>query len=1066
MLQIRLLCVSFCLLVATTAGAGTITVTDNVPFGLAGSATCTLAQAIAAANAVNGVQAVAVGSATTNLGKCIVAPNRPAQGANTIVFSTNLDRAILSYSPSDFTSVTTNTNTADNYWYGPNALPPIASDITIDGGAAGVTLQINAATSRLRFFYVGVDPAYLAGIATPGKGSLTLKNLTLRGGVQRGGKSGKGGGGAGLGGAIFNQGSLSLTNVTLSENSAIGGDWTGNGADGFGGGGLGEDAKTPEGGGFGGSLGFSLGNCCNGENAATTGTLDGGTGMTWFNGGRGGKVGTNGGLGGADPYTGSLGDGGAGGSASTTQLSQGGASGGGGAGFGGIGGSGGPGGPLVDAGGKGGDFGQGGHLVPINNGNGGGGGGGGGVGGGGASTVFSYNSVSNTITGASISKPGNGGFGGGGGFSANLLGPPWAGASGGFGGGGASGLGCFFSGCSTSEGNGGFGAGRACSGCGGGGMGGAIFNHLGTVRLFQVTAFRNTAVGGNGQPQSGLGRGLGAVLFNLNGTITIDFSTLYNNGGPTVFYNILSALGTSMGHYYGNFGTLYGPSSTVGVHYVDASIYSLAFGTQIKDGTASSASLTINNSIIAGTNQAGTEITVDNGGNIVGTAAATVATQDVINHAVGNGNQATLVYQGTNFVGQILNQGIQSGGSATTSGPSPSTSDPRLASADANHGPTWTMLPETGSPVIDVAANCLDSLGQMVAFDQRGVARPQPDGGQCDVGAVELKQALLNVTVNGSGSVSAGDPPTPVGGAIATCTNAGGASCAAGYSTESGWANVTLTATVPAGQSVAWSGDCVPVGGEPTKATAVMDQARACTATFAPMVLASATVVSSDRNPSVYGQSATFSAKVTGLAPTGSVAFTSGTTVLCNAVLLSGGGNSPTTTCSTATLPVGASAIVASYSGDGSNAPSSDTLMQVVDKKSTTVSLAARPSPAAVVGQVVTLTATVAGDPPTGTVSFYDNGVPLPCSPVTLVVGAVSSSATCTTTFTAVGTRSITATYAGDANFTPVTSSVFALIVNASASADAVPVPMLAHWMLLLLSGLLGAMGLARLRRA
>ncbi|MGH8090236.1 MAG: hypothetical protein ACREO6_02160, partial [Rudaea sp.] len=101
---------------ACTAQAGTITVTDDSTVA-PGSSTCTLAQAIAVANGTNGVIAAPIGSITTNTGTC--AGEGP--GPNTIVFASTV-------------SATQTFTAADNWWYGPNALPPIASDITIDGG--------------------------------------------------------------------------------------------------------------------------------------------------------------------------------------------------------------------------------------------------------------------------------------------------------------------------------------------------------------------------------------------------------------------------------------------------------------------------------------------------------------------------------------------------------------------------------------------------------------------------------------------------------------------------------------------------------------------------------------------------------------------------------------------------------------------------------------------------------------------------------------------------------------------------------------------------------------------
>ena len=67
------------------------------------------------------------------------------------------------------------------------------------------------------------------------------------------------------------------------------------------------------------------------------------------------------------------------------------------------------------------------------------------------------------------------------------------------------------------------------------------------------------------------------MLFNLNGSVTIDFSTLAGN-----------FLAGNNGAGDDN-----GPE--------DGTVYSLAYGNKIQDGTASSAALTIHNSIVHGT---------------------------------------------------------------------------------------------------------------------------------------------------------------------------------------------------------------------------------------------------------------------------------------------------------------------------------------------------------------------------------------------------------------------------------------------------------------------------------
>ena len=62
----------------------------------------------------------------------------------------------------------------DNYWYGPNGLPPITSDITIDGN--GATICAGDAVRPFRLFFVGADPANANTLnyVSPGPGDLTL----------------------------------------------------------------------------------------------------------------------------------------------------------------------------------------------------------------------------------------------------------------------------------------------------------------------------------------------------------------------------------------------------------------------------------------------------------------------------------------------------------------------------------------------------------------------------------------------------------------------------------------------------------------------------------------------------------------------------------------------------------------------------------------------------------------------------------------------------------------------------------------------------------------------------
>jgi hypothetical protein len=362
----------------------------------------------------------------------------------------------------------------DNNWYGPNALPPIASDITIEGHGAAIARDPTGRNFRL--FFVGADPASPStpGYVTPGAGALTLRDVTLAGGFARGGDALYGGGGAGMGGAIFNQGEVVIERSTLMHNLAEGGSST-NANAGVGGGGMGSDSAGLTGGGF-----------------SETGFVEGGKGGTHgvvaSGGGAGLRTGENGsggdlaGLGaGGGPQTGS------GGSGAHAVAPNGGDGAGGGA----RGAVGGP--------GTGGDFGNGGAP----------GGGGGGVGGGG---------------GAAGEQGGGGGFGAGGGSAGGGSGgSDWAGGAGGFGGGGAAGP--------NAGGPPGFGGGTPAGGHGGGGagMGGAIFNMQGRLTIRDSTLTTNDAVGGSDYVPDHA-KGIGGAVFNLSGSVTIDGSTLADNG--------------------------------------------------------------------------------------------------------------------------------------------------------------------------------------------------------------------------------------------------------------------------------------------------------------------------------------------------------------------------------------------------------------------------------------------------------------------------------------------------------------------------------------------------------
>jgi hypothetical protein len=177
-----------------------------------------------------------------------------------------------------------------------------------------------------------------------------------------------------------------------------------------------------------------------------------------------------------------------------------------------------------------------------------------------------------------------------------------------------------------------------------------------------------------------------------------------------------------------------------------------------------------------------------------------------------------------------------------------------------------------------------------------------------------------------------------------------------------------------------------------------------------PSQAATATAVNSSLNPSIFGETVTLTATVSGGAsPSGTVGFAAnGATISgCAAITLA----SSQAQCAVSTLPLGRNAIVAIYSGDSKNGSSIGISSQVVDQTSTTIAVVSSVNPSTV-DETVTLTATVNnGLSPTGFVTFAANGTTvLGCFEVTLSSGE----AECTTAFLPVGRDAIVATYSGD----------------------------------------------------
>lgn len=216
------------------------------------------------------------------------------------------------------------------------------------------------------------------------------------------------------------------------------------------------------------------------------------------------------------------------------------------------------------------------------------------------------------------------------------------------------------------------------------------------------------------------------------------------------------------------------------------------------------------------------------------------------------------------------------------------------------------------------------------------------------------------------------------------------------------------------------------------------------------------TAVVSSVNPSVTGQLVTFTATITttgfGTAPTGTVVFAlNGSPIGSSNVTVNGGVSQATLTAPSTgvnALPDGNLIISAAYSGDNnynaSNSPltsGAGALQQVVNKANTTTVLSSSTN-TSVVGQPVTLVATVTVNAPgtgipTGTVNFYNtvDNVPASIGSSQLVPAGGQNAANiflATVTLPALpqGQLNLTAVYSGDNAYNTSTSTAITQIVG------------------------------------
>jgi len=302
-------------------------------------------------------------------------------------------------------------------------------------------------------------------------------------------------------------------------------------------------------------------------------------------------------------------------------------------------------------------------------------------------------------------------------------------------------------------------------------------------------------------------------------------------------------------------------------------------------------------------------------------------------------------------------------------------------------------------------------------------------------GSTSIPVVVVVTQVNPTITLTSAPNPSNFGQAVTfTATLAGSDTVPSGTVTFKDGAQTLGTGTISSGTAT-FTTSSLSVGTHSITAVYGGDTNNASeTSTVVDQVVQKAAVsiaITSSANPSTYGQSVTLSVTVTGpgATPSGTITVMDGTTTVGTITLDATGKGA----ISTSPLTAGSHSLTFTYGGDANFTEGSEALTQRVVPAATTPQLASSRNPS-VAGDTIQLTATVAPNVATGTVTFTirQNGSVIESHSAVLASGI----GTLSVSDLVAGTYQVQAAYSGDASYRPSTSATIAQVVNAAGIPD------------------------------